>query len=57
MKQYNNRHGNFTVKLPSHPGGAHYVIDKDGFIASELIQQQAQDHLHALWRTLYLDVC
>lgn len=41
-----------TVKLPSHPGGARYMIDEDGYVASELVQQQARDHLHALWRTL-----
>ncbi|KAG1728827.1 hypothetical protein EDD22DRAFT_853218 [Suillus occidentalis] len=52
MKQYNNRCGDLTVKLPFHSGGAHYIINKNSFIASELVQQQAWDYLHALWRTL-----
>ncbi|KAG1761071.1 hypothetical protein EDD22DRAFT_986932 [Suillus occidentalis] len=51
-KEYLSGHGILTVKCPDGAGSASYIVDEDGFVASEAIQQKMCETLHTLWFTL-----
>ncbi|KAG2119708.1 uncharacterized protein F5147DRAFT_767179 [Suillus discolor] len=42
-------HGVLEVKCPDGAGSISYLVDEDGFVVSEAIQQKMRETLHILW--------
>ncbi|KAG1822073.1 uncharacterized protein BJ212DRAFT_1477902 [Suillus subaureus] len=51
-KEYMGGHGVLKVKCPDGTGSTSYLVNEDGFVMSEAIQQKMCETLHTLWFTL-----
>lgn len=51
-KEFLGGHGVLKVKRVDGAGSALYLVDEDGVVASEAVQQKMRDRLHTLWFTL-----
>ncbi|KAG2067369.1 hypothetical protein BDR04DRAFT_1120488 [Suillus decipiens] len=56
-KECHGGHEVFKVKRTDDAGSALYLVDEDGVVASEAIQQKICDQLHTLWFTLLKHGC